>query len=571
MRVLGIWDGHDAGAALLEDGAVTVAVNEERLTRRKLEVRFPTLSIEACLRHAGLDPGDIDVVACSTSDWAKALARLMPATKEDYYRIRRRKTAYSPWALRRKRMKYWLTLKPGNRLTDLLSRQTLLRALAPLGFGKPELVLVDHHLAHAAAAAWAAGFPRSTVVTIDGLGDGISATVNRFQEGRLKRLAYTPAADSLGVFFEHVTNLLNMRELEDEGKVMALATYAYPVPDDENPMLDFFAVDGLALHARMGPLALYDALRALLWSVPSEQFAFMAQRALEVHVAELVQRAVSETGISDVALAGGAASNIKVNMALRELAEVDHLSVFPHMGDGGLALGAAVAAAGAGGTLATQRLEHVYWGPSGGGEPVDLPDGLRAREFEDAGGLVAEAAERLAAGEILLWFQGRMEYGPRALGHRSILARPDRVGMRDRLNRQLKKRVWYQPFCPSLLDSEAATLLENAGGQPNRFMTMGYRAHKDARQSLAAVLGADGTCRPQFVRPGSGAFADLLAACKAHWGTACVLNTSMNVHGEPLVHTLEHAFRLMRKHGFRRLFCPDSACVYEWEGKDDGA
>ncbi len=568
MRILGIWDGHDAGAALLEDGAVVVAVNEERLTRRKLEVQFPTLSIEACLRHAGLKPEDIDAIAYSTSDWAKTLARLAPATKEDYYRIRRRKAPYSPWALRRKRLKYWLTLKRGNALTDRLSRRAVARALAPIGFRAPELVAVDHHLAHAAAAAWGAGFARAAVITLDGLGDGLSATVSRYEEGRLKRLAFTPAADSLGVFFEHVTNLLNMRELEDEGKVMALATYAYPVPDRDNPMLDFFEVDGLAVRAHLGPLALYDALRALLWGMPSEQFARMAQRTLEVHIAELVRRAVSETGISDVALAGGVASNIKVNMALRELEEVDEIFVFPHMGDGGLALGAALAAAGTGSRLPTQRLEHIYWGPNHNAGP-QRPEGIGARDFPDTGALVENAARRLAGGEILLWFQGRMEYGPRALGHRSILARPDRAEMRDRLNRQLKKRVWYQPFCPSLLDGEAEALLEGANGKPNRFMTMGYRARPEAREQLAAVLGIDGTCRPQFVRPGEDPNARLLDACKGHWGTACVLNTSMNVHGEPLVHTLAHAFRLMRKHGFQRLYCPDENRVYESGGETE--
>lgn len=560
-RILGIWDGHDAGAVLVENGELRVAINEERLTRRKLETRFPCLAIQACLKHAHVQPQDIDTIAYCTIDVSKTVRRLFPSIQESYYKIRRRKAPYrSPRTVERS-LKYWVQEKPGNRLTSWLSRRCIEDELISLGFSRPTLVEVEHHTAHAAAAVHMSGFDAATVLTIDGLGDGLSATVNRFEGGRLERLEAIPAADSLGVFFEYVTDLLNMRMLEDEGKVMALATHAYPVPDQDNPLLAFFSVAGTRIRAHHHRVRLHEELKKVLWHVPSEQFAYMAQRTLEKHMLDWVRQAVRQTGLPCVAMAGGVASNIKVNMLVRDLPEVRELFVFPHMGDGGLAAGSALHAA----ALAGQRcvpLRDLYLGPDIE-DPGPPPAGIQVRELDDAAQVVKRAAERIANSEIILWFDGRMEYGPRALGHRSILARPDGPEMRERLNLQLKKRVWYQPFCPSILESDAAELLENVTGRPNRFMTVGYRARPESRGRLQAVLGADGSCRPQFVADDDTAYSFLLKAVKQRIGVGCVLNTSMNLHGEPLVASLDQAWQLMLAHDFPYLFCPGLKRIYQ--------
>jgi len=562
MIVLGIWDGHDSGAALLENGRVRIAVNEERFTRRKLEICFPARAIRCCLNHGGWRPEDVDLVAYSTGDVAKTLARWAPFTKETYYQIRRRKIAPSYWHRMEKRWKYWLTTIPGNRASEALSNAAMRRRLAELGIAGRRLVLVDHHQAHAATAAFLSGFDAASVITLDGVGDGLSATVSAYSGGRLERLEETPASDSLGVFFEHVTNLLNMRELEDEGKVMALATYAYPIPDEQNPLISLFKVDGLRVRARYGPLRLYDELKRILWYFPSEQFACMAQRTLEIHMTTLARNAVNKTGFRNIALAGGVASNIKVNMRLRDTPDIADVFVFPHMGDGGLAVGAALQAAKDAGENVEILIEDIFWGPETNDAP-EPPAGItRMAPYEGQEAVIRQAAELIARGEILLWYEGRMEYGPRALGHRSILARADAPDIRDRLNLQLKKRVWYQPFCPSMLDSEAQRLLENTKGRPNRFMTMGYRARTECRASLQAVLGVDGSCRPQFVREDGSSYARLLALIKELTGTGCLLNTSMNLHGEPLAASLGQVFRLMRECGFRYLACPGEGSLY---------
>jgi len=363
----------------------------------------------------------------------------------------------------------------------------------------------------------------------------------------------------LGVFYEHVTGLLNMRELEDEGKVMALSAYGYAPTDGGNPLMDLFEVEGTTIRCRLGPLALRRFLGRELAMVPSEQFAWMAQRALEKAVTELVHSALRETGMRRVVYAGGVASNIQANLKIRELPECESLFVFPHMGDGGLALGAALSRAVSRGASPHFALGDLRLGPAVPG--LDEPAVAAAVEgsglrYSKPDCLPKEVARRLARDEIVLWFQGRMEYGPRALGGRSILARPDRREIRDRLNSNLKRRVWYQPFCPSMLDGEAVRLLED-GSAVNRYMTMGYRVKPEARAILEGVVGSDGTCRPQMVDASYGRYYELLVALKELIGLGVVLNTSFNLHGEPVVASPEDALRTFKACGAEALVLGD--------------
>ena len=536
MNILGIWDGHDSGAALLQDGRLRFAVNEERFTRRKLEVCFPSRSIAACLSHANLRPGQIHVVATSTFDPAKTVGRLWPATKERYYAVRRRKAPLGLLSGLTRTMKYRVTEWGPGPFSRALSTLALKQQLARHALGHADLRLLDHHRAHAAAAAWGANFASCAAVTIDGLGDGLSATISAFREGRLQRVAATSARSSLGVFFEHVTNLLNMRELEDEGKVMALADYAAPIDDADNPLIPWLRVrDGVVEtewpgHAWRSPLA------RVHWRFPNEQFAYVAQRAIEHAIIALARDAVRLTGLPRLALAGGVVSNVKATRRVRLLPEVEDVYVFPHMGDGGLAVGAAVAAAADSAEPIRLDLGDLALGPSF--DTTEIEASLRAAGLscQREADLPRHVAELLAEGRIVMWFQGAMEYGPRALGHRSVLARPDRPDLRDRLNLALKRRVWYQPFCPSMLESDARRVLADWTGPGNRFMTMAYAVASEYRCRMAGVTSIDGTCRPQVVADdAAGEFAELLRQARRLWDVGAVLNTSFNIHGEPLV------------------------------------
>jgi carbamoyltransferase len=551
--ILGIWDGHDSGAALIKGDRICFAINEERLTRRKLEIRFPRRAIGACLDYAGLAPSAINEVAYSTSDFAKTLTRLLPSLKEEYYLIRRRKKKPSNFTSFKKKIKYRLTELPPNLFTRRLSDGIVKKELRSLGLKKYRLTCVGHHDAHAAAAFFS-GFSAALVLTLDGIGDGLSGCLYRFESQRLERIRSFDGKSSLGIFFEHVTNLMNMRELEDEGKVMALANFAYPVPDEQNPILDLVHIEGTSIALRYPSLETLNRLKDILWQYPAEQFCYMAQRTLELRIVELIREAVAEYGLSKVILSGGVASNIKANQLIRNLPEIEDIFVFPVMGDGGLALGAAAWANYEKHAICHYELNDLKFGTQyDDGEiqaVLDRSDLRYTREKD----IVRKAAELISGGEILFWFQGRMELGPRALGARSILALPNSLEIKDKLNLKLKKRVWYQPFCPSMLALDAKEVLADfAKGHPDRFMTCGYTVKTHFRGELAGVINVDGTCRPQIIDSQNGLYSQLLLEVKKRTGFGIVLNTSLNIHGEPLVCSPDDAVMALHDSGCKYL------------------
>ncbi|MBF0109444.1 MAG: hypothetical protein HQL76_09725 [Magnetococcales bacterium] len=545
MIILGLWDGHDAGAALLIDGQLVVAVNEERLSRRKLEPCFPHRAIGECLSLASISPEKIDHVAVATCDVAKTLARLIPATRERHYQLRRR--LQFPTRLDRigHRIKYHITQWPRVPGSDRLNLFLLRRSLATVGINDIPLHLCLHHPCHAATAAWFSGMDAATVLTLDGVGDGLSGSAWRLDNGTLHPLATIAGQDSLGLFFEHVTHLLNMRELEDEGKVMALSDHAPPIADPDNPLRSLFRVEGLTLRGRLHGERLIQYLRSILWSTSWERFAAMAQRTLEIATEQWATRIIATTGQKNLALSGGVFSNIRLNERLRRLGHP--CFIFPQMGDGGLAAGAAalvqrqVAPA-----LPIHPLSHLDLGRKFGTDELQTALATAGVSGTPVADRAATAADLIAQGKIIGWFQGRMEYGPRALGHRSILAAADHDGIKDRLNLILKRRAWYQPFCPSMLEEEAQRLLADFDGVVNPFMTMGYRFRPHFLKKFAQVAAIDGSCRPQMVRPEDGFFFQLLREVRKRTGHGVVLNTSFNLHGQPLVHTPGEALTLMR-------------------------
>lgn len=557
--VLGIWDGHDAGAALLNGNQIVFAVNEERFSRRKLEAGFPQKSIAACLKYAHISPADVTDVAASTSDPAKTLTRIFPGLKEEYYLLRRRIKGPRRLDGLKKRFKYRFTeLKP-NVLSTGLSKFHLVKQLNRMGFKNHTFHLINHHVSHAQAAARCSGFAKCLVVTLDGVGDGQSGSIQVFENDRLRILKKIPSSASLGIFFEHVTNLMNMRELEDEGKVMALANYAYPIKDSDNPLMDFMRCRDLGFESRYRSGRLYKEMKKILWRYPSEQFAYMAQRVVEKKVGDLIQNALNRTGIKKLAVAGGLFSNVKLNMKLAGLADIENYYVFPNMGDGGLGLGAAVAVNYLKHKISGSRLKTLYLGPDfSRREIVDALEhkNVPYRPIKDVAG---SAAELILKGEIILWFQGRAEFGPRALGNRSILARADNRQIKDRLNLILKKRVWYQPFCPSMLVEEASELLhteaQNVGD--NLSMTTAFRVRKKHLKELEGVISIDGTCRPHFVGDENPPFRELLLLVQKGSGRGVVLNTSFNLHGEPMVCSPADALDTLKGSGFRYLFLED--------------
>jgi carbamoyltransferase len=548
MYVLGLWDGHDAGACIVDEEGVVYAANEERFNRKKLSVGFPRESVKSCLDYLKLKPGDIEVVAANTVDFGKTLTRVFPSMKEKYYLFRRRKISKPPLVELRKTFKHTVTEIPELPFCKRVSEFILHRDLDKLGFRDYRLELVGHHTAHVAAAALCSGFTKSLIITLDGVGDALSGTVNIYHDGEIECLSSIPARDSFGLFFEQVTDLLGMRELEDEGKVMALSDFAFHVPDEENRLIDFFKVEGLKVKCNYSTRQKYVRLKKILWNTPREEFAYMAQRTLEKHITQLFENAIEETGVRNVCWSGGVASNIKVNLKIRTLPKLDKWFVFPHMGDGGLAVGSALYVSMLENNLKPKAIQDVFFGPDYDENAVEASLRKHNLSYEKRSDCPELAGDLISKGNFVLWYQGRMEFGPRALGNRSILAPADSLEIKDKLNLQIKKRNWFQPFCPSLLEEEAKVLFKDVDSF-DRFMTMGYTVKEEMVEHMKAIINVDRSARPQMLGGENPPYRRLIEAVKKETGYGVVLNTSFNLHGYPIVNTPEDALEVFLKTG----------------------
>ncbi len=557
MYILGIWDGHDSGAVLIHNDLIIFAANEERYTKRKLEVSFPSNSIKAALEFAQIKPAEVNVVAFPTAEFTKTISRIFPWQKESYYRFRRRKMLKPRHESLMRFTKYSMTtigVLPGCRV---ISKGAIRRELRHLGFENPELYCANHHASHAATAAYTSGFKRAAVITMDGLGDGESCTISDFSDGRLEKRHSISARNSIGVFYEQATNIVGMRELEDEGKVMAMAEYSYPFTFEENKLKDFFSIKGTEITAKYGPVRQYDMLNRLAWSMPREQFSYMVQQLLEHVAVELVRNYSEESGSRSFAFAGGIMSNVKLNMRIKDLDVVKEHFVFPHMGDGGIALGAAMVANHELNGISSYDFRDAYLGNSYSDEQI--LESLRQNgrlKYEIDADKHSHAAEIIGDGEYLFWFQDRMEYGPRALGNRSILASADSSSAKDMLNIYVKHREWYQPFAPSMLEEEAVKALEGVKSR-DRFMTTAYKVKGAYAEQMRSVVHIDMTARPQMLGNENRSYRALIEALKKKTGCGVVLNTSFNIHGMPIVLSPADAIETMEKTKTRYMFIGD--------------
>jgi carbamoyltransferase len=554
MYVLGLWDGHDSGAALVRDNKVVFAANEERFTKRKLEIQFPANAVKAALDYEGIKPSDIEVVAFPTTELTKTLSRIFPWQKESYYKFRRRKMLKPRFHELMHYTKYSMTSIGILPLCNSISKSVIMRELRHIGFENPKLYHVEHHAAHAATAAFTSGFKKSLVITLDGLGDGLSGTVSTLSNGNLERVHAISARNSLGVFFEQVTNILGMRELEDEGKIMAMADYSFPFKFEDNKMKDLFSVNGTEIISKYNFIKQYDMLNRLSWSMPREQFAYMAQQIFENTASKFVENVINEYGINKVSFAGGAMSNIKANMKIRMLPDLKEWYIFPHMGDGGIALGAAMYVNYDLNGITDYKFENSYLGNEYSQSQINTALKKEPNiDFELDKAPWSHAAELINEDEYVFWFQGRMEYGPRALGNRSILAKPGSEDVKDKLNLYVKQREWYQPFAPSMLKEEAHRLLEDVKGY-DKFMTMAYKVKPNSKNIMRSVVHVDLTARPQMLGNENEPYRNLLLKLKKLSGYGIVLNTSFNIHGMPIVMTPEDAIYTMKKTGTRYMF-----------------
>lgn len=513
MRVLGINAVfHDPAAALVVDGVTVAAAEEERFSRRKhgkAPVPFSTWEVPEkaaawCLRQAGLSPTDLDAVAYSYHP------DLAPQPTEN------------------------ITANDWEGLRTLYARRAPLFLHAALPGLDPERVrFVAHHVAHAASAYLAAPYPSSSVLVLDGRGESASHLAGRAAEGELEILAAQSLPHSLGIMYEELTDHLGFKRSSDEYKVMAMASYGQPSFLPELRELVWATDDGGFVVEKIKWSAFAKRLgKGDGWGSEHADLASSVQRRLEDVMLDLIRWLHARTGDRVLTMAGGVALNCVANSRLAEQGPFDKIWVQPASGDSGTALGAAMYVA----RKLGDDVQPMQTPALGRGWSDEELEGWlqRANLAHERPRDIAEAvAEILARDGVVAWFQGRSEYGPRALGHRSLLAHPGRLENLERMN-DIKGREQFRPIAPMVLAGRAHEIFD--GPLPSPYMLFTHRVSEDWKERIPAVVHVDGTARIQTVDGNEEPLvARMLEAFERRTGLPVVVNTSLNTADRPMV------------------------------------
>ncbi len=540
IYVLGIHDGHAAGATLLKNGMVVAAINEERLTMIKNFAGVPVLSIAKVLEIADIDPQDISLVAIASK--IRITRDPIEGKKTLLFHVH---MTVSGILHGKKFIRMAIEV-----LSRLKPRSDLLEALHMMGINA-RVVYVDHHSCHTASAYFGRPWRDKTLVfTLDGMGDGISASVSIGQENSIRCIAQTSYFDSpTNNLYSEITEYLGMKRCEHEYKVMGLAPYGdfTKTIDVFRPMIRLRPSNKLEFE---NTTSLYMAqlqpfYHKHLAGKRFDQIAAGVQRAFEELVIAWIKEAIKETHIHKIAASGGAFLNVKANMLIHGLPEVHDMFVYPAADDSGLAEGAAIVGyvnycSDHAVRFHVSALETLYFGAQYTNDYI--------RSFLKEKKLFSKAqkadpekiASLLARGSIIARFAGRDEWGPRALGNRSIMADPRSLSTVTRLNRAIKQRDFWMPFAPAILSEDQPRYVKNGRFAP--YMTTAFETKPKAARDIAATIHpADQTTRPMTVNNWNPTWQETIRQFKKITGVGAILNTSFNLHGYPLVGTPEHA------------------------------
>ncbi|OKO81919.1 carbamoyltransferase [Bradyrhizobium sp. NAS96.2] len=516
---------HDGAAVLVRDGRVIAAVEEERLNRIKHSNKFPRSAIQHCLASAGVQLCDIDRIAFyATEAYCNAMLERLFISQPD--------------------------------LSIPLDAKLLLQKLLMQEFGTEvdpsRISFVDHHLTHSVSAFAMSGFEQSLILSIDGGGDFLSGLVAVGSGAHIERLTAFPESNSLGLFYLEAIRYLGYG-LFDEYKVMGLAPYGNPEVYRKlfEQFYELLDNGGYRVHLdRIGPALLRNIevrRKGMPFTQQHRDVSASLQEALERIVFHILRHYRELTGMKRLCLAGGVAHNCTVNGKLLYSGLFEDIFVQPAAHDAGCALGAALMVSDELGRPAPrERLEAVYWGPHLGSDSAveqELNAWANHLDIERSDDVAGSAAEWMANGAVIGWVQGRSEFGPRALGNRSILADPRPAANKDRINAMVKKREGYRPFAPSVLEEDADEFFELPDGKRHfPFMNFVVRVRNDKRGLLGAITHVDGTARLQTVsQRTNSAYWDVINAFKRKTGIPVLLNTSFNNHAEPIVDSVADA------------------------------
>jgi carbamoyltransferase len=566
MKTLGIFyfpNYADPSAAIIDDGKVVAFVEEERLVRNKHATGyFPSRAVRWVLTAAGLGINDVDAITigwdCGMHDDGRLAAHfesinaLYPPTDFDLAYQRNRLSSYTR-----------------DRYGAMIRRH--LRKM--FGDGElPPLVYVPHHLAHAVMAHCHSGFGDSLVLIVDGSGEAATCSWWMIRSGRLELLHEVRTPHSLGWFYSAFTEFLGFDAYDGEYKVMGLAAYGEPDPAFSSKLEQLIWYDGRGgfesrpeilsmgprTHSAYFPDALIEYLNVCPRADGAEiepwhmRLAYEVQQRLESIVQDMVRYWRARTHLDDLCLSGGVALNVKMNGNLFAAGHVNDIFVHPLSSDTGMSVASGLTHAYLQGGLESRRLEAVYWGPDYGDDMIEKTLQACGISYSHEPAIERRVAELLADGQVVGWFQGRMEAGPRALGGRSILADPRQAQARDRVNEVIKFREFWRPFCPSMTEEAANRFLKKHTHAP--FMILTFETPPHAKEEIAAVVHVDGTSRVQIVYEDiNPRYFRLLQEFENIAGVPVLMNTSFNVKGEPIVCSPHDALRTFFATGMEAL------------------
>jgi carbamoyltransferase len=564
MFVLGLsFYYHDSSAALIRDGVVVAAAEEERFSRIKHDSGFPRLAIDFCLKRAGISIQDVDLVVFYEK----------PAIK--FERIL--KTAFSTfprsWAVFRESMHTWLTKKLW--VKDLLKKQLKLPA--------ERIVFADHHMSHAAASYYTSPFDHSAILTVDGAGEWTTGTLGVGKGNRIKIVKEMRFPHSVGLLYSAFTAYCGFEVNEGEYKLMGMAPYGEPKYVDRIKKMVKIGDDGSLWHDmshfsyHWSPSStLSEKFSTVMGAPPRNRkhedksldpfycdVAASIQKVTEEILLKMATHLHQETGLKKLCIAGGVGLNCVANHIVLRNTPFEEIYIHPAAGDDGGAVGAAMW--GYHELLNKDKtapvLDHAYLGSEYSNDEIEafLRDNDIAYEHvEDDDRFQTRVAEDLAAGKVGGWFRGRFEWGPRALGARSIIADPGRKDMKEVVNAKIKFREAFRPFAPSVIHDRAAEFfdIEDPGRHhPYRFMLYVAQVHEGKKKHLDAVTHVDGTARLQTVYEETNpAYYRMIKRFGEGSGYPVVLNTSFNLKGEPIVEHPSHAFNTFSLSGMDVLY-----------------
>lgn len=532
--VLGLSDVMDAGAVLVEDGKIKSAINEERLVRKKMFVFNPINATNFVLKDINKQYIRKIGIASYSSICAAGL-------HDAYYKMGFLLTLLAPFAFLIEWGIYFLEFLE-KRIWPF-KKKRLLKLLGKELYSLKRRQLINHHVCHAAAAHYTSGNQRNTIITMDGYGDHYSTIICVGEGNSVKLFKGYKWGSTIAHLYSRITQFYGYRVHLHEGKITGLAAYGNPnICYKEMEKLLWLGKNNTIKAARFLRVGFNKKkLTKIFGKYKREDVAAALQKRCEDVISEFVRNAVKMTGIPDVALAGGVFANVRFNQKIHELPEVNSIWVYPHMGDGGLAGGAALYAAKA----QPYYLDHVYFGIEYTNEQIKEEldrNNLKYAFYKD---VEKEIAKLLAKSKVVARFNGPMEYGPRALGNRSILYQTKDPTVNDWLNKKLK-RTEFMPYAPSTLYEYAEKSYKNVKGAEHaaQFMTITFDCTDWMKKNCPAVVHLDGTARPQLVRKEvNPSYYKIISEFKKLTGVPTILNTSFNMHEEPIVCSPNDAIR----------------------------